>query len=160
MTAPNCPTSPQTPFFQFEADFVESLRCIPMVVRYKLDSCGIKLKLDQWHAFTEAERKELVHRPCEGTSARQVYREELQALIRTRCDREASLLPLDDRPPWAIPEIVPDPVQAKAQSFGVQLSPERWGNLNVLQRFALVKLSRSSHENANFLPALQEFGLQ
>ncbi|HEY9298982.1 MAG TPA: nitrate reductase associated protein, partial [Phormidium sp.] len=28
-----------TKFFQFEADFVNSLRCIPMQVRYKLDTC-------------------------------------------------------------------------------------------------------------------------
>jgi hypothetical protein len=27
------------PFFQFEADFVESLCCIPMQVRLKLDTC-------------------------------------------------------------------------------------------------------------------------
>ncbi len=33
--------------FQFEADFVASLRCIPIQVRYKLDTCGIKLKLVQ-----------------------------------------------------------------------------------------------------------------
>jgi len=32
-------------FFQFEADFVDSLRCIPMQVRFKLATCGIKLKL-------------------------------------------------------------------------------------------------------------------
>lgn len=35
-------------FFAFESDFVDSLRCIPMVVRYKLDTCGIKLKLPEW----------------------------------------------------------------------------------------------------------------
>jgi len=35
-------------FFEFEADFVDSLRCIPMHVRLKLDTC-IKLKLAQWN---------------------------------------------------------------------------------------------------------------
>lgn len=39
-------------FFAFEADFVVSLGCIPMRVRYKLDTCGIKLKLPQWHQLT------------------------------------------------------------------------------------------------------------
>jgi hypothetical protein len=37
--------------FAFETDFATSLRCIPllrcmpMVVRYRLDRCGVKLKL-------------------------------------------------------------------------------------------------------------------
>jgi hypothetical protein len=37
--------------------------------------------------------------------------------------------------------------------------PEQWAALSPLQRFALIKLSRSSHENSNFLPALKEFQL-
>jgi hypothetical protein len=31
--------------FDFEADFVGDLRCIPMAVRRKLDLVGVKLKL-------------------------------------------------------------------------------------------------------------------
>jgi hypothetical protein len=53
-----------TNFFQFEADFVDSLRCIPMQVRMKLDTCGIKLKLTHWHQFTQQERQALVEMPC------------------------------------------------------------------------------------------------
>jgi hypothetical protein len=52
-------------FFQFEADFVESLRCVPMQVRYKLDTCGVKLKLPDWNHFSQAERQQLVELPCE-----------------------------------------------------------------------------------------------
>lgn len=33
-------------YFQFEADFIQTLRCIPLSVRYKLDTCGVKLKLN------------------------------------------------------------------------------------------------------------------
>jgi hypothetical protein len=44
-------------FFEFEADFVEALRCIPMQVRLKLDTCGIKLKLQDWNHFNQAERQ-------------------------------------------------------------------------------------------------------
>lgn len=62
-------------FFKFEADFVDTLRCVPMIVRFKLDTVGIKLSLRAW------------------------------------------------------------------------------------SRFALAKLARGGHENANFLPALREFGL-
>jgi len=35
----------------------------------------------------------------------------------------------------------------------------QWKNLNSLQRFALIKLTRGGHENENFIPALREFGL-
>ena len=47
-------------FFKFEDDFVDSLRCIPMQVRFKLDNCGVKLKLSHWYQFTEQERQTLV----------------------------------------------------------------------------------------------------
>lgn len=38
-------------FFQFESDFVATLRCIPMIVRFKLDLCGVKLSLKAWSRF-------------------------------------------------------------------------------------------------------------
>ncbi|MFM7384388.1 MAG: nitrate reductase associated protein, partial [Microcystaceae cyanobacterium] len=51
-------------FFQFEQDFVASLRCIPMLVRMKLDTCGVKLKLTHWHQLDQTERQNLVTWPC------------------------------------------------------------------------------------------------
>ncbi|MEO6674638.1 MAG: nitrate reductase associated protein, partial [Ginsengibacter sp.] len=45
--------------FKFEEDFVEEgVRCIPMVVRFKLDACGIKLKLSEWSTLIFEERKQ------------------------------------------------------------------------------------------------------
>ena len=39
-------------YFLFEEDFIEkNVRCIPMIVRYKLDTVGIKLQLSQWSRF-------------------------------------------------------------------------------------------------------------
>jgi hypothetical protein len=43
--------------------------------------------------------------------------------------------------------------------MGVDLHTQQWSQLTPLQRFALMKLSRKGHENKNFYPALQEFGL-
>jgi hypothetical protein len=145
-------------FFQFEQDFVASLRCIPMQVRYKLDTCGIKLKLHQWGTFTQTDRQTLVSQPCEGDSA-SVYAEMLKALIRDRTGETASALAIDPAPPWLDGSTIPDSVQSKAESVGVALSPQQWATLEPIQRFALIKLSRSGHENNNFLPALQEFCL-
>jgi hypothetical protein len=146
-------------FFEFEADFVDSLRCIPMQVRYKLDTCGIKLKLAQWNRFTQAECQELVDRPCETDTDIQAYREFLQHLILTHTGTPATELAIDPHPAWTNSNTIPDSVQTKASENGVELHPDQWATLSPLQRFALIKLSRSNHENHNFLPALKEFHL-
>jgi hypothetical protein len=145
-------------FFQFEQDFVTSLRCIPMQVRYKLDNCGIKLKLHQWSQFTQSDREALVSDPCEGDSV-EVYRDRLKTMIQDRAGETASELAIDPDPPWLDPATIPESVQAKAKTVGMTLSPQQWEALEPLKRFALIKLSRSGHENNNFLPALQEFRL-
>jgi hypothetical protein len=145
-------------FFQFEQDFVASLRCIPMQVRYKLDTCGIKLKLHQWGAFTQVDRERLVTTPCEGDSI-EVYRSQLKTLIHDRTGETASELAIEPSPPWFDRSAIPESVQTKANTVGVTLSPQQWEALDPLKRFALIKLSRSGHENNNFLPALEEFHL-
>jgi hypothetical protein len=147
----------QTRFFQFEADFVDSLRCIPMQVRLKLDTCGIKLKLPQWHRFSDQERQTLVDLPCETEPEVQAYRQLLQRLILERTGEAATELAIDPYPAWKNAETVADSVQVKATEVGVTITPAQWANLSPEQRFALIKLSRSNHENANFLPALHEF---
>ncbi|MBZ8179384.1 nitrate reductase associated protein [Oscillatoria salina] len=146
-------------FFDFEADFVDSLRCIPMQVRYKLDTCGVKLKLNHWHQFSEEERRTLVEIPCQTESEARGYREYLQNLVTRYTGSEAKELAIAEHPPWLDGETVPTDTQIKAQEFGVAIAPQQWANLTPLQRFALIKLSRPSHENKNFYPALKEFHL-
>lgn len=146
-------------YFQFESDFVESLRCVPMQVRLKLDTCGIKLKLHQWHKFNNQERQALVAMPCTTEKQIKAYREFLSNLVAARTGEEAKDLPVETDPAWMSTEMIPDSVQVKAREVGEAVSLEQWGNLTPLQRFALIKLSRSNHENKNFLPAMREFGL-
>ena len=67
--------------FQFEDDFVQSLRCIPMHVRLKLDTCGVKLKLDHWNELSLDERSVLVEMPCESEMEADTYRVHLQELV-------------------------------------------------------------------------------
>lgn len=146
-------------FFRFEEDFVASLRCIPMQVRFKLDTCGVKLKLHQWNTFNGDDRLQLVERPCDRPEEIQGYRDFLQALILERSGEVASLLTIDPNPPWLDAATVPASVMDKVRDVGETLDPQQWSTLNPLQRFALIKLSRSGHENNNFRPALEEFGL-
>jgi hypothetical protein len=148
-----------TEYFQFEADFVESLRCIPMQVRCKLDTCGIKLKLSDWNHMTQVERQNLVELPCSTESEIQAYRKYIQDLILQRNGTPVGELPLESHPAWMDDRTVPTSVNEKAQEVGIVITTEQWANLTPLQRFALIKLSRSGHENKNFVPALKEFNL-
>lgn len=148
-----------THLFAFEADFVESLRCIPMEVRYKLDTCGIKLRLADWNHMSFPERQTLTELPCDTQTEIQYYRNYLQDLILKYTSIPATELPIDTHPAWMQPDIIPISVQEKAQEFGVFITAQQWSQLTPLQRFALIKLSRSGHENKNFSSAMIEFNL-
>lgn len=146
-------------FFKFEDEFVASLRCIPMQVRFKLDTCGIKLKLHQWNQFDVTDRQALIDRPCETSAEVAQYQDFLQVLIQERTGETASSLAVEAHPAWEDAISIPISVTEKAESIGHPISIVQWAGLTPLKRFALIKLSRSGHENNNFLPALQEFGL-
>jgi hypothetical protein len=151
-------TETMADFFQFEADFVDTLRCIPMQVRYKLDTCGIKLKLPHWNQFDTSERQQLVEMPCATESEIQAYRAQLQQMVQAHTGELPADLPIESYP-WLETDVIPESVQTQAQSVGCSIPLAKWADLSPLQRFALIKLSRSQHENKNFLPALREFHL-
>jgi hypothetical protein len=71
----------------------------------------------------------------------------------------ASNLPVDAHPAWMDATTIPPSIQEKAQELGASVSSQQWAALTPAQRFALIKLSRPSHENKNFLPTLKEFQL-
>jgi hypothetical protein len=146
-------------FFEFERDFVTSLRCIPMQVRYKLDSCGVKLKLDHWNRFSPEQKQTLVEQPCGNAAAAAAYRQQLQAWVITQTGRPAKVLEIDPAPPWGDGGAIPAELLVQVQAHHLSLSLAQWAGLSPLQRFVLLKLSRPSHENRNFVPAMVEFGL-
>jgi len=147
-------------YFKFEEDFVEdNVRCIPMIVRFKLDACGIKLKLSEWSKMTIAERKLLAETSCANSREVLQYRSWLQQIILIRTGAAATDLPVDMNPEWAIQSILPAVLKNKLQEFNWQLTLQQWRGLNNLQRFVLLKLCRPGHENKNFPKAMKEFGL-
>ena len=146
--------------FVFEEDFVEDkVRCIPMIVRFKMDLAGIKLKLAEWSKFEFDERKELAKLPCITNEEIVIYRTYLQALIKHRTANEATDLPIDENPLWADMESVPAILVEKAAEYNWQISVTQWRSVSNLQRFVLLKLCRPGHENKNFPKAIKEFGL-
>jgi hypothetical protein len=148
-----------TNFFEFETDFVDSLRCIPMIVRFKLDTCGVKLKLHHWHNFNQIERESLVHKPCVTSQEIEDYKQYIQNLVFLKTGEYAKELDICSYPEWLNLEKIPLNLLEKGQEFDFKLTLSQWHILTPLQRFVLIKLSRPSHENNNFLPALKEFNL-
>lgn len=149
-----------TSLFAFESDFVDSLRCIPMAVRFKLDLAEIKLSLRQWSRFTPADRRDLLLLPCVTTAEIKAYRARLIALITDRVGENAKPLPEAVCQLWRQSHATPDIVVRQAAAAGLPRPTDRqWTALSPLKRFALLKLTRAGHDNINFVPAMREFGL-
>jgi hypothetical protein len=146
--------------FKFEEEFMEDrIRCLPMVVRFKLDACGIKLKLSEWNNFTVDERKGLMEFSTTTDDEIRDYRMKVQKLVLHHTGKEATELPIEKLPAWVITEELQKPLLEKLKEFGWTISLQQWKELSDMQRFVLVKLSRPSHENKNFPKAVKEFGL-
>lgn len=147
-------------FFKFEEDFVEpNIRCIPMIVRFKLDACGIKLKLAEWSRMTADEREHLAAYPCNTQVEIEQYRKELISVILARTGNPATDLPIQPNTPWAQIDDIPLTIKERLLEYSVSVSIPQWKLLTDLQRFALLKLSYPGHENKNFPKAIREFGL-
>lgn len=147
-------------YFLFEEDFIEeNVRCIPMVVRFKMDLAGIKLKLAEWSKFSIEERQELALRKCDNRFEIAVYNEYLSLLIKKYTGKNATELKVEENPTWADVSAVPSMINEKAKEFEWEVSIKQWCELTDLQRFALLKLCRPGHENKNFPIAVKEFGM-
>jgi hypothetical protein len=146
-------------FFGFESDFVDSMRCIPMAARLRLDRTGVKLKLNEWSKLDPDLRMALAQGPCGSPADRAQWKANLTEIITQVCGAAPSLLPETVEEVWEDAGRVPAQVREQARALGLAVADEAWVSLSPLQRFALVKLSRAGHENRNFRPAMEEFGL-
>lgn len=146
--------------FAFEADFVASLRCVPMAVRRKLDNVGVKLSLRQWSRLSREARGELLDLPCADAAEAEAWRIRLADLAEAAGQAPLKPLPEGDDLPDPPRDAPPAQVADFARTQGLRpLGADAWRSLTDLQRFALMKLSRDNHDNVNFVPALREFGL-
>jgi hypothetical protein len=147
-------------YFDFEEDFVENnIRCIPMIVRFKMDKAGIKLRLDEWSKFSVNDRIQLAKRKCDDAGQVADYYHYTTELIYASIGRQATLLAVDMHPAWQDINRLPVALAEKLNELRTTLSLGQWRLLTSLQRFALIKLCRPGHENRNFPIALKEFGL-
>jgi len=147
--------------FQFEQDFMEdNIRCIPMIVRFKLDACGIKLKLNEWNKMSLAEREQLASLSIDTPEDLTCYRTYVQELVWKHSGRPATLISADMiNTNWACVDELPAELNTKLFELNMRLTIEQWRALSALKRFTLIKLTRPGHENKNFPKAMREFGL-
>ena len=147
-------------YFQFEEEFMENnMRCIPMIIRFKMDIAGIKLKLSEWKKFSPEERIELALMNCDFKEASEQYARYLAGLIKKYTGRNPTKIEVNKTPGWKNFFSIPEAIIEKNEEFDWNLSTTQWKCLTDLQRFALLKLCRTGHENKNFPKAMKEFGL-
>jgi hypothetical protein len=154
------PPSGDRGYFNFEEDFIEeNVRCIPMIVRFKMDAAGIKLKLAEWSKFRVDERIALAIKAAATKEEAAAYNHYLSALIKKYTNADATTLTVEAQPAWSVLHSIPQMLQEKAKECGWEISITQWQQLTNLHRFALLKLCRPGHENKNFPTAMKEFGL-
>jgi hypothetical protein len=148
-------------YFRFEEDFITAMQCIPMAIRCKLDTCLIKLRLEEWVKFSLEEKKKLFEMPCIEPTEIETYQKYLRGLVLMHTGHFPAELSSDKNDTsWLDLTKVPVHLSEKALLHGAKIDLSMWQALNPLQRFALVKLGKVSHESKNFVPALIEFGLK
>jgi len=160
LTRPEFSALQDIEYFDFEEDFIEeNVRCIPMIVRFKMDAAGIKLKLAEWSKFKRDERIQLALMPASTDEEAKWYNDYLAQLIEKYTGNKATTLTIDTNPDWANLQSIPEMLSEKAKEFDLEITKEKWQSLTNLQRFTLLKLCRPGHENKNFPKAIKEFGL-
>lgn len=146
--------------FAFEADFADDLRCIPMAVRFKLDRVGIKVSLKQWTKIGPANRLALLALRCDAPQEIAAYRKTLAGMIAMHSNEPIKPIAAEFEPAWTDRQRVPVSVVEQATRAELpEPTLDAWSKLSTLERFALLKLARSNHDNDNFGLALREFGI-
>jgi hypothetical protein len=145
--------------FKFEDEVHESLQCVPMAVRRKLDRVGLKIGLEQWKSLDRGERLAICHLPVDS-------REELDALgvfIREAMKRRFGVEPksLTDaqRASAEPPAVPPARVVAHARAARFDLNAAAWSRLDSDERFALLKMGDAETPSHNLGAALKEFSV-
>ena len=143
--------------FKFEAEIYESLNCLPMAARRKLDAAGIKLHLAQWEQLARGERLMICHAPADSEEERSALRTFIAEVALARTGSPAKILPDDARRSAIPPDHPPRVLVQHARSFDIELNDTAWAALDDDQRYALIKLGDSERPSHNLGLALQEF---
>ncbi len=143
--------------FRFEAEIYESLDCLPMAARRKLDAVAIKLHPAQWKQLGRGERLRSSHAHADSDQERSALRIFIEEVALARTRSPTRILPGDARRCANPPDHPPQVLVRHARAAGVELDDKAWAALDADQRYALIKLGDSERPSHNLELALQEF---
>ena len=79
--------------FRFEAEIYETLNCLPMAARRKLDAVGLKLHPAQWEQLARGERLMICHAPADSEEEQRALRILIEEVALSRTGSRAKILP-------------------------------------------------------------------
>ena len=143
--------------FKFEDEVHQSLSCVPMHARRKLDKAAIKISLEQWQALGRGERLAICHLPAESAEECDALRIFIEEAMRNHGAGSAKPLPDEARAAADPPPSPPSRLVENADAEGVALGQSDWDRLDADERYALIKLGGGPQRSHNLGAALREF---
>jgi hypothetical protein len=137
----------------------ESLQCVPMAVRRKLDRVGLKIGLEQWKSLDRGERLAICHLPVDSAEECDALGVFLREAMKRRFGVEPKSLTDAQRASAEPPASPPSRVIANARATGFDLSVGVWSRLDGDERFALLKMGDAETPSHNLGAALKEFSV-
>lgn len=145
--------------FKFEDEIHESLRCVPMAVRRKLDRVGLKVGLEQWKSLDRGERLAICHIPTDSPEECDALATFIREAMRRRFGTEPKQLSDSERAAANPPPTPPMRLVKRAIEAGHDLTDQVWSRLDGDERFALMKMGDVETPSHNLAAALREFGV-
>jgi hypothetical protein len=142
--------------FQFEGEIYESLSCLPMAARRKLDLLGLKISHAQWLQLGRGERLMICHAPAnsaEESEALSLFINEATVAKGGSAPKEQPEIRVSARPPKSPSARLIE----NAKSAGVTLTQAAWDALDDDQRYALTKLGGAEKLSHKLKAAINEF---
>jgi hypothetical protein len=145
--------------FKFEDEMHESLQCVPMAVRRKLDRVGLKIGLEQWKSLDRGERLAICHLPVDSTEECDSLSIFIREAMKRRFGVEPKSLTDAQRTSAEPPTTAPARVVSHARTQGFDLTDTIWSRLDSDERFALMKMGDAETPSHNLAAALTEFAV-
>ena len=144
--------------YRFESIEATSLALIPLLVRYRLDHCSIKLHLRQWQQFSQVEREQLLQMAFTSPADAATWEAHLTAVLQQRCLCAPDRLIDTVTPAWQQLDQWPVEIVDRCAQLGLALPALAiWQSLTTPHRHALYKIARSRHDHVHLAAALHEF---
>ena len=142
--------------FRFEADIYESLNCVPMAVRRKLDWIGLKISLEQWQRLSRPEHLAICYMPAESPDECAALREVILETVKSRTSSAPKELAEEVRRAASPPARPASLLVTRSKAAGFDLTDQVWQRLDEDERYALMKLGNEKTVSHNLPSALAE----